>query len=234
MISLDDFYRDAGDPEYPRLPDGERDFEAVEALDLPDIENTLVSIAKGLDFSVPRYDFKLGRRVETRKFEKISHGCVIIEGLHALNPKIFEHLPENKILRIFISVSTNINDKDERILSGRKLRFTRRMIRDSIYRGADAEKTLELWQNVLLGEEKYLYPFRKYADIDFDTFHGFEPCVMRRFAEKLISPSLAKENEYAGIVLSALTKISPIKASLVPENSLIREFITGGIYEEFY
>ena len=67
-----------------------------------------------------------------------------------------------------------------------------------------------------------------------NAFHGFEPCVMRRFAEKLISPSLAKENEYAGIVLSALTKISPIKASLVPENSLIREFITGGIYEEFY
>ena len=234
VISLDDFYRNPEEPEYPRLESGERDFESVDALNLEDIEKTLTSIAEGENFSVPRFDFKLGRRAEVRNFEKITHGCVIIEGLHALNPKIFEHLPEDKVLRIFISVSTNVNENGERILSGRKLRFTRRMVRDSIYRNADAERTLEMWVNVIAGEEKYLYPYRKFADIDFNTFHEYEPCVMREYAEKLISKELAEKNSYANTVLSALTKVTPISDSLVPDDSLLREFIVGGIYEEFY
>ena len=234
VISLDDFYRSAADPHYPRLDSGERDFESVMALDLPEIENTLVRIAEGREFSTPRYDFKLGARTEIVNYPSFAHGCVIIEGLHALNPKIFEHLPEDKILRIFISVSTNINSNGERVLSGRKLRFTRRMVRDSIYRGADAERTLAMWPDVLRGEEEYLYPYRRYADVDFDTFHEFEPCVMRRYAEELISSELAEKNEYAAIVLSALSKAVIIDESLVPQSSLLREFITGGIYEEFY
>ena len=234
VISLDDFYRDSTDKDYPRLENGERDFESLDALNISDLEKTLVSIAEGEDFTVPRYDFKLGGRSEVRKYPKILHGCVIIEGLHALNPKIYEHLPEDKVLKIFISVSTNINDEGKRILSGRKLRFTRRMIRDSIYRAADAERTLGMWENVVAGEEKYLYPYRKFADIDFDTFHEYEPCIMRKYAEKLISKELAEQNAYAKTVLSALTSVKPISEELVPRDSLLREFITGGIYEEFY
>ena len=234
VISLDNFYRDSTDPEYPRLDNGERDFESVDALHLSDIEKTLIDITDGKGFYIPRYDFKRGMKVEGENHAKISHGCVIIEGLHALNPKIFEHLPKEKILRIFISVSTNIDKDGVRMLSGRKLRFTRRMVRDSIYRGATAKRTLDMWQNVIAGEEKYLYPYRRFADIDFNTFHEFEPCVMRAYAEKLISDGLAAENEYAKTVLSALREAVPIDESLVPEDSLIREFITGGIYEEFY
>ncbi len=234
VISLDNYYRDAMDPAYPRLPDGERDFEAVEALDLAELERTLIDISEGDDYTVPYYDFKLGGRTAVNNYPKILHGCVIIEGLHALNPKICEHLNMSRVLRVFISVSTNINDGGERILSGRKLRFVRRMVRDSVYRGADAERTLDMWQNVLLGEDKYLYPYRGLADIDFNTFHAFEPGVMRKFAEKLISPDLAKKNEYAGIVLKALSMAERIDEALVPKSSLIREFITGGIYEEFY
>lgn len=234
VISLDDFYRDWSDPEYPRLEGGERDLECVEALNLPSLEETLVAIAEGRNFFVPKYDFKEGRRVDLKGYQKITHGCVIIEGLHALNPKVFEHLPESKILKIFISVSTNINEGGRRIISGRKMRFVRRMVRDSIYRGADAKKTLALWQNVLFGEDKYLYPYRHLADIDFNTFHDFEPCVMRSHVERLISPELAEENDYANTVLSALKLAEPIDEALVPGDSLIREFITGGIYEEFY
>jgi uridine kinase len=140
----------------------------------------------------------------------------------------------SRVLRVFISVSTNINAEGERILSGRKLRFVRRMVRDSVYRASDAERTLEMWENVLQGEDKYLYPYRGLADVDFNTFHAFEPGVMRRFAERLISAELAAKNEYAGIVLRALSMAEPIDEALVPRDSLIREFITGGIYEEFY
>ena len=234
VVSLDDFYRDSTDEKYPRLENGERDFEAVGALNIEDIDKTLSKIADGEEFFVPKFDFKLGRRTEVRKFEKISHGCVIIEGLHALNPEISEHLDKQKVLKIFISVSTNINDEQGRILSGRKLRFTRRMIRDSVYRDADAARTLSLWENVLRGEDKYLYPYRSLADIDFNTFHAYEPCVMRAYAERLIPGELCERSEYAKTVLSALSRMENIDEGLVPRDSLMREFITGGIYEEFY
>lgn len=234
VISLDDFYRNSDDPEYPRLPNGERDFEAPEALDLGKIYDTLSAIAFGHEFFLPKYSFKLGKRTELVCHPKISHGCVIIEGLHALNPKISERLPAERILKVFISVSTNINDGGKRILSGRKLRFVRRMVRDSVYRDATAERTLEMWPAVLHGEDKYLYPYRALADVDFNTFHAYEPCIMRPFAERLISKELAERNEYAKTVITALEGAVPIDSSLVPPCSLMREFITGGIYEEFY
>lgn len=234
VVSLDDFYRSSDDKDYPRLENGERDFEAVEALNLSDIEKTLVAISEGKEFVLPKYDFKLGRRTNEVKMPKISHGCVIIEGLHALNPLIFEHLDMKKVLRIFISVSTNVNKNGERILSGRKIRFMRRMIRDSLYRASDAENTLSLWENVLLGEDKNLYPFRKYADIQFDTFHAFEIGVMKPYVKALISSSLSEKNEYAKTVLLAANEAVGIDESLVPADSLIREFIEGGKYEEFY
>lgn len=234
VISLDDFYREHNDPSYPKMPDGERDYESPDALDLPEIEKTMLDIVRGGDFTVPKYDFKVGGRVDLRKYPKISHGCVIIEGLHALNPKIFEHLPKDRILRVFISVSTNVNEGGERILSGRKLRFVRRMVRDSIYRGASAERTLDMWTGVLIGEEKYLYPFRENADVDFNTFHAFEPCVMRPYVLKLISDELAESDGFARTVRSAMKLTHAIDEELVPDASLIREFIEGGKYEEFY
>lgn len=234
VISLDDFYRDSNDVDYPRLENGERDFESVDALNLPELEGVLLDISAGREFFVPRYDFKVGGRVELRRFDKISHGCVVIEGLHALNPKISAHLPAEKLLRIFISVSTNINKGGERILSGRKMRFARRMIRDSIYRGASAERTLSMWENVLVGEDKYLYPYRPLADIDFNTFHAFEPGVMKSYVSALISPELAEKSDYAATVLGGISAAASIDEELVPADSLIREFITGGKYEEFY
>lgn len=234
VVSLDDFYRDADDPKYPRLEDGSRDFETVEALDLDALNEALVDIAAGRAFMVPKYDFKVARRVRVSEHEAMPHGCVIIEGIHALNPLVFGKVPKEKSLKLFISVSTNVNAGGVRIISGRKVRFLRRMIRDSIYRNASAERTLALWENVLVGEDKYLYPNRHHADVSFDTFHPFELCVMRQFARKLISTELAGKNEYAKTVLDAIMQVEPLDISLVPESSLIREFIPGGSYEQLY
>lgn len=234
VVSLDDFYRDSIDPEYPRFESGERDFESPDALHIPDLVATLEKIADGEAFSVPKYDFKVGGRVSLSHHEPMHGGVVIIEGLHALNPKIFSLLPEERLYKIFISVSTNVNDGDRRILSGRKIRFVRRMVRDSIYRGADANRTLSMWKNVLLGEDKYLYPNRQYANLSFDTFHKFELGVMRPLAEELITDELSEREPYAKTVKDALSAVLPISEALVPEDSLIREFIPGGKYEHLY
>jgi uridine kinase len=234
VVSLDDFYRDAGDPLYPKQPSGERDYEAPGALDIPFLKETLSNIVALRPFSLPKYDFKVGGRVSVTKRDKMERGCVIIEGLHALNPIVYESLPKDSVYKIFISVSTNITSGGERLISGRKMRFIRRMVRDNLYRAASAERTLSMWENVLFGEDKYLYPFRNNADISFDTFHAFELAVMKPFALKLISDELAEKNDYAKTVKRALSASVSAPADIVPNDSLIREFIPGGIYESLY
>ena len=234
VVSLDDFYRSFDDPEYPKAKDGSRDCESPFALDLSLLGKTLQNIAEGKSFVLPKYDFKASKRKEESVHGAMGHGCVIIEGLHAINSLVFSAIPKERTLKIFISVSTNINDSGERILSGRKIRFMRRMVRDSLYRNADAEKTLKMWKNVLIGEDKYLYPNRDNADISFDTFHSFELSVMRKFVENLISDELANTDPYAKTVLAASKKVFAIDPSLVPDDSLIREFIPGGKYEFLY
>ena len=234
VISLDDFYRDHNDPEYPRLDNGEHDYECPESLNLPRLTETLARIVNNEEFEIPKYDFKVGMCVSTKKHPPLGHGCVIIEGLHALNPKISDTLPKDKILKVFVSVSTNVNHEGKRILSGRKLRFIRRLVRDNIYRGASVERTLAMWVSVLAAEDVYLYPYKTTADIAFNTFHTFELGVMRDFAEKLIPKSLAAKDEYLGIVLNAVGLAKSIDYHKIPRSSLIREFIPGGIYESLY
>ncbi len=234
VVSLDNYYKDTGSPDYPKLPDGTPDYECPETLHLSEITKTLRAVTQGREFEIPYYDFKVGRRTGAKKYSPLGRGALIIEGLHALNPKISDTLPRAKILKLFVSVSTNINDGGERILSGRKLRFVRRMVRDSIYRATGVERTLAMWQGVLAAEDIYLYPYKQTADLAFDTFHEFEPCVMSPFADRLITDGLEEKYEFLRIISEALRKISPIDARLVPENSLIKEFIPGGIYENLY
>lgn len=234
VVSLDDFYRNSDDPNYPTFENGERDYECVDALNVEDVIETLTNIAEERAYSIPKYDFKAGARTKETAFAPIGDGCVVIEGLHALNPKISEQLPQDKIFKMFISVSTNITDGGERILSGKKLRFVRRLVRDNIYRAADARRTLEMWDNVLQGEELYLYPFRHLADVSLNTFHKFELAIMKPFADKLLTPDVTAESEYAKIVHEAFNASVTADSALLPETSLIREFIPGGIYEHVY
>ncbi len=234
VVSLDDFYRNSDDPGYPKLPDGSRDFERPESLHLDEIRRVLMNIADGREFVLPKYDFKVGGRVEEKLHAPIPDGCVIIEGLHALNPAISGELPSECLLKIFVSVSTNLNGDGGRLISGRKIRFVRRMVRDSIYRAADAERTFGMWEEVLAAEDVYLYPYKGTADFAFDTFHTFELAVMRERAMALITPALAEREPYVMTVLDALSLVLPMDEALVPENSLIREFISGGIYNHLY
>ena len=234
VVSLDDFYRNADDPDYPRLSSGERDYECPEALRLDEVRAAISNISRGEQFEIPKYNFKFGARSYVKKYDAKAHSCVVIEGLHALNSKICAGLDMKGVLRLFVSVSTNVNLEGERLISGRKARFVRRMVRDSIYRNADAERTLEMWQNVLSAEDVYLYPYKASADMTFDTFHLFELSVMKPYVEKLISPELAERNSYARAVLFAMKRIAAASDEAVPADSLIREFLPGGKYEHLY
>ncbi len=236
VISLDNFYRDMHDPLYPRDEVGALDYEAVDALDVAEIRRCIKELLRGNYVRIPKYIF--GEGISKKDEIPIAlpyGGLVIIEGLHAINPTITEGIENKGIVRIFISVSTNINEGERRILSGRKIRFVRRMTRDSLYRGTDAAGTLERWESVLRGEDKYLYPLRELADITINTFHEYELGVMKPFAELAIKASEDKLNgEYIKIIKNALAKVDAIDDQMVPATSLIREFIPGGKYESLY
>lgn len=234
VLSLDDFYRNHDDPNYPKNQLGDHDYERPESLDLEKLLSTIDNIVENRPFEIPKYDFKLGMCVSAKIHEPVGNGCVILEGLHALNPIISKNLPRERIIRIFVSVSTNLNHQGVRILSGRNIRFIRRLVRDSIYRGSDCERTLMLWKGVLEAEDVYLYPYKYTADLAFDTFHRFELGVMKKLATGLISAELANSDAYVKKVLSALLRVEAINDIHVPADSLIREFISGGIYDDIY
>ena len=234
VVSLDDFYRDSTDKKYPKLEDGTRDLESPAALDLDMLRGVISDIIAGREFDVPRYNFETGIRVELTHYSSYDGGCVIIEGLHALNPLISDSFSKENVLKVFVSVSTNINDGNRRILSGRRMRFVRRVVRDSIYRATTAEATVAMWQKVLRGEDRYLYPFKNLADVRFDTFHAFEPAVLKSYALKLLTAQLREKSEYVNNIAKVLEKMPDYNEALVPQTSLIREFIPGGVYEDLY
>ncbi len=236
VISLDDFYRSRGDRAYPKTPEGTPDYEAPEALRLDLVRQTIARIVRGEPVPLPRYDFKLGRRFDNAVAVDIpAGGCAIIEGLHALNPLLTAGLADTAITRVFVSVSTNLTEDDgRRILSGRKIRFVRRLTRDFLYRASDARRTLDFWGGVLRGEDKYLYPYKETADFKFDTFHAYELGVVKPWTEQVIADDPTLSHPLIETVKAALARVEVVPIDEVPETSLIREFVPGGIYEHLY
>lgn len=234
VVSLDNFYRPADDPDYPLQPNGQHDYECVEALQIGKIHKTIEHILACRDTMIPRFDFKQGKSIPDALLLKANpNGVVILEGLHALNPILTSGLPSESLYRLFVSVSTNVNDGGQRILSGRKIRFCRRLVRDSIFRATDGDRTLSLWKNVLHGEDLYLYPYKDTADFRLNTFHDYELGVLRDRALALLDKT-TRDQDYVAIIKNALSGITEVPSELVPATSLIREFISGGIYEDLY
>ena len=227
VVSLDDFYLPLN--KLPRLPDGNRDIESVEAMDIPRIERAFLDIVNCGCALTPTFDFLTKSRTENAKEITVGErGIVIVEGLHALNPKITSTVPSQNILKIYISVNTPVEDENGRqILSSRQIRLARRIIRDKRFRGAEPNETLLLWNNVVAGETKYLYCFKNTADIKLVTFHSFEPCVYKEPFCKMrqtVEPNTPCY-DYFIRTANALERFCTVNSELVPENSLIREFI---------
>ncbi|MBR4296300.1 MAG: zeta toxin family protein [Clostridia bacterium] len=236
VISMDNFYRAINDPLYPRDESGALDYESVYALDTDKIHDCLSGLLCGKAVKIPKYVFGKGVSVpDAIPISLNKGGFVIIEGIHALNPIICDGLDRHRIIKLFISVSTNINDNGKRLISGKKIRFIRRLTRDSLYRGTDAASTLERWSSVLAGENKYLYPYKDTADLKINTFHIYELGLMKKFAQKAIKESERElSGEYIEIVKHALSKFSEVDLEKIPQTSLIREFVPGGKYENLY
>lgn len=232
VVSLDDFYLPSD--KLPLLPDGSTDIESVNSLDISLIKDCFTQIIKSGKTSLPHYDFKTKTRIpNAAKLDIGNHGIVIVEGLHAMNPLITDLVPRKNILKIYISVNRSVDDNNGvQMLSSRQVRLVRRVLRDERFRGATATETLHLWNNVIDGERKYLYCFKDTADIKLVTFHPYELGVYREHFCKMRS-TVAKNTpcyEYFIDTVNALERFVAIDSKLVPEDSLIREFIGHSKY----
>ena len=233
IISLDDFYLPIDS--LPLLEDGTRDIESVNALDIPLINKCFNEIIRTGKTVLPKFKFSTKERIiNAREIDLSGRGIAIVEGLHALNPLITDLVPSKNIFKAYISVNRGIvNEDGSRLLSSRQIRLARRVLRDRTFRGTPVNETLSLWQGVVEGEEKYLYCFKETADVQIKTLHIYEPCLYRN--EILSLKDEISENaplkDYFLKTAAALERFVPIESALVPENSLITEFIGNGKYK---
>ena len=176
VISLDDFYLNRED--IPGYSEGEPDYETVYALDLKLIDSCLESLLSGEETYVPSFNFEKGCRDDEANYFRLGErDVVIVEGLHALNPIVTENLPEEFLYKIYISVSSRIynEESEDIILNKRNLRFIRRLIRDYKFRASSVDNTYKMWDSVRMGEDKYLFAFKDYADLRINTIHILIP-----------------------------------------------------------
>lgn len=227
-ISLDDFYYDRDD--IPINSDGLPDYENITALDLPLIKDTFNSLITKREAVLPVFNFNTGRREEQgTHIELKKNDVIIVEGIHALNPIITGDTDKEHVYKIYLNASSRVvtENTGRVLLTKRNVRLVRRLIRDYKFRGSTVENTYFLWAGVRKGEDRFIFPYKSNADFFINSFHPFEPCIFRDEAIKLLS-TVADDSPYADEALrlkESMGKFDSLDYSLLPEDSLLKEFI---------
>ncbi len=219
FISLDDFFLDRA--KTPKLPNGNYDFESLRALDIKYLNKFLNDLTKNKCAHMPKYNFITGKREE--KYTKLTiddNSVLIIEGLHALNPTLIKN-HDSEVYKVYICVMSNFNLGDKTILNYTQVRLLRRLIRDYYTRARSIEQTLKTWNEVLDGEKVNIDPYKNQANYFVDSTHMYEPLLYAKYLMPLISENSQKTLE----IKTKLNNFEQIDKSIIPENSLLCEFI---------
>lgn len=230
-LGLDDYFLDR--EKTPRDADGKYDFESLYALNLELFNQQLADLIAGKEVELPRYNFMTGKSEKSgEKMSLASNEVLVIEGIHALNPELTADIPSEQIFRIFAAPMIVYPLTPEVELRPEDNRLLRRIIRDYKYRGSSAQATLAQWASVRAGEEKWILPFKKYADATFNTGMPYEVGVIKNQAEPLLQSVPQDDAEYvkAQELLSFMTYFEKISENDVPKTSLLREFLGGSSF----
>jgi uridine kinase len=226
-VSLDDYYR--GTEQTPKDENGEPDYECLEALDVPFLNEQLQALYRGEEITLPVYDFKTGSRKETggRKITLDNDTVLILEGIHGLNDDLTYSIDRSTKFKVYISALTQLNLDDHNRIPTSDNRLLRRMVRDSQFRGMNAASTIKMWPKVQAGERRHIFPFQNSADITFNSALDYELPVLKYYADPLLRAVKPDMYEYAEAVriLSFLDNFTPIQPQYVPGISILREFI---------
>lgn len=231
-ISMDDYYlpRDQA----PKDENGEPDLEAVDALDVDLFNKNMADLVAGETVDLPKFDFKVGHRVKGRTLRVPENQPIIIEGIHALNDRMTESIPQHQKFKIFIAPQGQINIDNHNPLSLTDLRLLRRIVRDYQFRGSSALETMSMWASVRKGEFKWIYNTQEGANYVFNSFLPEELSVMKKYAMPLLQ-AIEQENPYFPVaerLIRMLKFFDDMPDEWVPCNSILREFIGGSCYAD--
>jgi uridine kinase len=232
-IELDSFFVDR--EETPRDEDGEFDYEALGALDLVRLNGDLRRLTAGEQVRLPRYDFRAGRQVEGDVVSLGPGQVLVLEGIHGLNPDLLPEIPDAQTFHIYASALTQLNlDRYNRV-STTDTRLIRRIVRDATQRGYSAAQTIGRWESVRRGEKRHIFPYQENADITFNSALVYEGCALAPLAEPLLRQVTFGTPEHieAKRLLRFLEWFLPVDPELIPDNSILREFLGGSILTEF-
>ena len=230
-ISLDDYYKNRVDVLIGE--DGKPDLEALEALDIERLNADLLELSAKGKVVIPQFDFEISKRKpEGKKVPLPKNGIIILEGIHGLNPCLTPALPDESKFKIYISALTQLNLDNHNRISTTDNRIIRRMVRDHNFRGASALETLNIWPSVQRGEKNNIFPYQNNADTAFNSALDYELAVLKPYAEPLLKMVKPSDPVYWNAVrlLTFLDNFYPVPANLVPNDSLLREFIGGSVF----
>lgn len=225
VISMDNYFLPMSQMEDARDENGKIDFESPQRLDIALFREHLEKLSRCEEIDIPSFDFARQERCPGMTLKCEKGDVVILEGIHALNPLLTGE-SESYTTCIYVSVRTRIAD-GEKLLHPSKIRLMRRLIRDKLYRGRCFAETMEFFKSVERGENLYIMPFKYRADFDIDTFIGYEPLVYRDILLPELREAAETYPDYADYAdMEEFLKIlSSVDRKIVPDNSLVREFI---------
>ena len=232
-LELDNYF--LARSETPPGEDGQPDFEALEALNLPLLAEDLEQLLAGKKVQLPRYNFESGKPEPGAHVQLRRGQPIIMEGIHGLDPNLLPPRLGGKSFKIYVSALTQLNlDRLNRV-STTDTRLLRRIVRDARERGYSARDTISRWESVRRGEKKYVFPYQENADVMFNSALVYELSALLPLAEPLLRQVPFGIPEYieAKRLLTFLEWFLPIDAGLIPENSIVREFIGGSVLREF-
>ena len=231
QISLDDYFVDRD--KTPKDENGDFDFESIYALNLDLLNEQFNALFRGEEVELPKYDFPSGKSVKSGKMLKLEpNNVLVVEGIHALNPELTAHVPEEQIFRVYASALTTILLDNHNYIPTTDNRLLRRIIRDYKYRGVSAQETIRRWPSVRSGENKWIFPFQENADAMLNTAMLYELSVLKMQAEPLLQqvPENCEEFAEAYRLLKFLKYFKGIPFNNLPPTSLLREFLGGSSF----
>lgn len=219
----------------PRDENGEYNFEALEAVDRERLGNDIERLIAGERVQLPSYDFHTGTSGVGETVQLRAGQIIILEGIHGLNPKLVPNIPAKYTFRIYVSALTQLNlDRHNRV-STTDTRLIRRIVRDAHSRGYTAQETISRWDSVRRGEELYIFPYQNQADAMFNSALAYELSALKTLAEPILRQVSHKTVEWieANRLLSFLEWFSPLDREMIPDNSILQEFIGGSNLADF-
>lgn len=231
-ISVDDYFVDK--TRTPLDEDGKPDYESLETVDLEFFNKSMNALLKGEEIDVPTFNFITGKRELNGRKMKLDEGCaVIIEGIHALNPRLTSDIDDADKFKIYISAITSMRIDQHNRIPTTDLRLLRRMVRDNLFRGTSAPETIDMWPAVRRGEERNIFPFQQEADAMFNSSLIYELLVMKGHALPLLSAITKDMPQYseARRLIEFLSYFLQIPADDIPPNSILREFLGGSCFK---